>query len=47
MGPENEEMPENLVNLARRFINLANITGAGDWGERTGSENSLSLSTPD
>ena len=30
MGPENEEMPANEVNLASRFINLANIMGAGD-----------------
>ena len=30
-GPRNGEMPENEVNLARRFINLANILGAGNW----------------
>ena len=31
MGPENEEMPTIEVNLASRFINVANIAGAGNW----------------
>ena len=35
-------MPANEVNLARRFINLANITGAGDWGRKNwGKERSI------
>ena len=31
MGPENEDIPAIEVNLAIRFVNLANITGAGNW----------------
>ena len=47
MGPENEEMPLNEVNLASRFINLSNITGRGIGKERNGPKNVLALSIPD
>ena len=30
-GPRNEEIPENEVNLATRWINIANALGAGNW----------------
>ena len=33
-GPGNEEIPENEVNLAIRFINLANALGAGNRGRK-------------
>ena len=34
MEPENEEIAANEVNLASRFINLANIAGSVDWGRK-------------
>ena len=34
MGPGNEEIPAIVVNVARRFVNLANIAGAGNWGRK-------------
>ena len=38
MGPENDKIPANEVNLASRFINLANITGAGNWESKNWAE---------
>ena len=34
LGPENEEIPANEVNYDCRYINLANILGARDWGRK-------------
>ena len=46
MGPENEAMPADEVNLAIRFINLANIIGRGIGKERNGPKNVLAISAP-
>ena len=38
MDPRNEEMAANEENLASRFINLANIPGAGNWESKNWAE---------
>ena len=43
MDPENEEMPANEVDLASRFINLANIMGAGDWERKNWAKECSSI----
>ena len=43
MNPENEEIPANEVNLAIGFINLANITGSGNWERKNWAEERSSI----
>ena len=38
MAPRSEEIPATKVNFASRFINLANVMGAGDWGRKDCAE---------
>ena len=42
-SPENEEIPENEVNLATRLINLAIALGAGNWGRKNWAEECSSI----
>ena len=42
-SPENEEIPENEVNSATRWVNLANSLGAWNWERKDCAEEFSSI----